>query len=179
MTKASRAQIDREDTHDGTTSHPVRSFVIGLIVLALILLALQWSGTVNPQLSVSAGSSGNTSQREAYEILQVTNSGAFPVEVIGGRWSVPGRVEPHLFVGPPGETIDPQASYEDVSSPDFRPVDIAAGEQRSFMVRLSPSCADDAGSDPDEGELRLVVRTSLGITRTSSFTTSVQTTCGS
>ena len=68
--------------------HPVRSFVAVLLLAALALLALQWSGAVWPALSVGQRGPDPMGLPAGHlgERIDIHNDGAFPVRVRSVDW---------------------------------------------------------------------------------------------
>lgn len=74
--------------------HPVRSFVAVLVLAAVVLLALQWSGALWPQLSPGLSRyEADLPVGRVGELVEIRNDGALPVRVRAVDWPSHGLEE--------------------------------------------------------------------------------------
>jgi hypothetical protein len=138
--------------------HPVRSFTLVMVGFAVLLLALQWTGAVHPNLE-SPGSSTTSYGPFEIAMVEVHNAGALPVRVDRATWPTIGVRTAALGLAPEGWN-DPEGSLDLAHIPPFRPFTIDANASRWLVVTVLPECGGQLG------EPTVRVRTALGLHRT-------------
>jgi hypothetical protein len=125
------------------TGHPVRRFVIGVIVIAALLGIVWWSGIGRPQISAQLGYTNREAGHEGATIT-LTNDGPTTVKLRGASFEDP-RLD--------GETVELPADA------------LAGGETVEIELRFTAACTPT----PSGGyyiPLRVTARTALAVDRT-------------
>ena len=81
------------DHYELALGHPVRSFVLTLVGLAIALLVLQWSGFVYPDLHAAGSSSQTCGDGAQTFTVAVENGSPLPVEIVGIEWPTTNMTE--------------------------------------------------------------------------------------
>jgi len=148
--------IDRP-TRQIDLGHPVRSFVLALVGLAVALLVLQWTGFANPQVHGTSYSGSYSAGPLRTFTAEVKNDSPFPVEVVELAW--PTTNMRHAEVGIAPSTTSPDGSTVSYALEPFEPFELAAGESAWVGVRVLPDCPATVGHP------QLEVRTASGLVR--------------
>ena len=136
--------------------HPVRSFVVVLTVSGLLLLALQWTGAVHPQ--IQAGETGSAELAgDTVVVIEVRNDGALPVRVEDLRWPVERSADSVIGLAP--STSVPGGGSVSYALAPFVPFTLDGGASRWIGIRITPECSASLGSP------RIRVRTATNLRR--------------
>jgi hypothetical protein len=141
--------------------HPVRSFVVALMVLALGLVALQISGLVQPRVTSFGGQGAGIAIEGVpqWTAVVIRNDAPIPVEITDLHWPTKHATDVHVGVQPAGDevpgTVPPAGGWPTA------PFTMQGGETRVVVLSGTTSCGDFV-----TGPLQLDVRTALGIERT-------------
>ncbi len=151
-------------TDRGTTSvvpdlgHPVRSFTFAMLGLGLLLLALQWTGVVHPDLESQHGYSTSFGRLEIV-MVEVHNAGALPVRIEDATWPTAGMEYTKLGLAPDGWNDD-GGSLDLAHIPALRPFTLDPQHARWLAITVVPGCVAEVGEPSVE------VRTTVGLRRT-------------
>ncbi|MGK2948863.1 MAG: hypothetical protein ACSLFP_09835 [Acidimicrobiales bacterium] len=124
--------------------HPVRSFVAVLVLVAVALMGLRWTGALWPQ--VHPGMSGFDASvlpdGRVGEYLELHNDGALTVRVLAVDWPSQGLLDPvvELLDQPAPGAVDLAARGP---ATDF---EIPAGGSVAVLLSGRPTCNVTAGS---------------------------------
>jgi len=142
------------------SGHPVERFVAVLAVVALVLVAMWWSGAVAPRLSVSVSNRFDPQASTGEALVVVRNRGPLPARVRAPR--AVERPEPGGFQQPT-RLVDTTPGGE---------VRLGAGESARFTVTYLVDCAvaeatrtSRQGSVGPDLDLYLPVEGLLGVAR--------------
>ncbi len=147
--------------------HPVRSFVVVLLLIGAALLGVRWSGGVNPQVTVSAGSYGDAENGRQYRMVLVQNNGLAPLRVEAVDWSTREWSDIRVGVLPADITYEGQHPLpRALGDGSAEPFTIGAGfdEGRWIIVSGRPACPEPL--DSEALGLELHIRTWVGVERT-------------
>ncbi|MEQ1788303.1 MAG: hypothetical protein ABL966_14720 [Acidimicrobiales bacterium] len=136
--------------------HPVRSFSLVMVAVGILLLALQWTGAVYPNLESPRGSSTDFAGVD-HVLVEIHNAGALPVRIEDATWPVTGGSAGRLGLAPPAY---PEGPLDLADIPPFRPVTIDAHSSRWLVLTVLAGCQTRLGEPTVE------VRTALGLRRT-------------
>ena len=71
---------------DVSLGHPVRSFVLALLAVGAVLLALQWTGFVHPDIEATGEGTQVLGDGAVTVTVTIQNRSALSVEVVGVEW---------------------------------------------------------------------------------------------
>lgn len=145
--------------------HPVRSFVVVLLLIGAALFGIQWSGAVSPQLNLSAGRSGEADGGREYRMVLLQNNGLLPLRVEAVDWPTGGWSDVRTGVLPAG--VSYEGSHPSPQVPGDGTIEaftIGGGfdEGRWIVVSGRPTCP----SRPLSSSTQVHVRTWAGVERT-------------
>ena len=146
------------DHYELALGHPVRSFVLTLVGIALALLILQWSGFVYPDVHAAGSGAQDLGDGAQTFTVAVQNGSPLPVEVVGHRVAHHQHDERgarHRPVGDRGGRIDRPLHRASRSSPSRSTTARPPGSPSAW----SPSAPRSLGSPTVE------VRTASGLRR--------------
>jgi hypothetical protein len=141
--------------------HPVRSFVVALVLIAATLVAIQAAGIVQPRVSNDQGRSvsGVTNGR-AWVAAVVINDGPLRVRIQSVRWPVNGAGDAAIELLPPGISVPGQPPRA-AGGERVAPFSLDPGERRVVMVSAVARCPGSFST----GALHAEVRSPLGAVR--------------
>jgi hypothetical protein len=148
------ATIARRHRAEVDLGHPVRSFALVMVGLGLVLLAVQWTGAVQPRITSHSGGEQQSGGTHRFSAL-IQNDAATSVRVTGVRWPATDGSEVVLTLGAPGATGQPGSA-----TLPFEPFTLGPGDARVVSASLTPTCGRALA------DLEVRVRTAIGLTRT-------------
>ncbi len=154
----SEHSADAVDTEPLTLrlGHPVRNFLLALLLLAAPLAAAWWTGAIHPRLALSgARTSYDGCGRHGVLSFEVRNPTPFAVDIrgLGAKLSTS-----TIDTGEPDEVPV-------VTLPGWRPIHLASGEHRRVVLATAAIDRDEM-LHLDWARTSIVARTFLGLTRT-------------
>ena len=137
--------------------HPVRSFVLVLVGLGLILLGVQWTGLVDPDVHTMGSGAADLGDGAQTFTVAVQNGSLLPVEILEVDWPATHVTSSEVGIAPSSESPDgTTVSY--VLRP-FEPFTLDGGETAWIGIRVVPEC------EASLGEPAVQVRTASGLER--------------
>ena len=146
------------DHYELALGHPVRSFVLTLVGLAIALLVLQWSGFVYPDVHAAGSGSQDLGDGAQTFTVAVENGSPLPVEIVGIEWPTTGMTSAELGIAP-SETDQDGSTVHYVVEP-FEPFVLEGGETAWFITRVVAAECSAALDSPT-----VEVRTASGLLR--------------
>lgn len=156
-TTASSGTADEDDPRSGDlfdlrSHHPIRSFVVTLAALAAVVLTCWWVGIFTPRLEVDNGPVGGGADN-VFATFEVTNPTPLAVRVISVD------LQGHNL------HIDRVVDGNQQSTRSFNALRLGPSQRLSVTFIGHPTrCSEDVAFS--DGDLQLVAKTALGITRT-------------
>lgn len=147
--------------------HPVRSFVVVLLLVGAALLGVRWGGVVHPQLTTS-GSGFREAEAEGgreYHMVLLENDGLAPLRIEAIDWPTRGWTDVQFGVLPSGVGSEgPLPSPTTAGAATFEPFTLDGGfdEARWIVMSGRPSCP----GGPISENVEVQVRTWIGVERT-------------
>jgi hypothetical protein len=125
--------------------HPVRSFVVALVGIALLLLVVQWSGFANPRLSPTHHSGTHRAGPTETFSLQIRNDAPLPVEIVAIEWPTTNVASQEVGITPSAGGADDAPLTAELLP--FEPFTLEGGETAWLGIRVAPECSATIG-DP-------------------------------
>lgn len=152
---------DATSLADHDVGHPVRSFVLVLVALAVLLVGVQILGVAQLRVAYSTTSGARQGSGSMWQVVVIRNEGVMPVRILSISWPVTGIDDAITGVLPPGKDAPTHGSAAG-TAPLSEPFTLDGGEQRGLVVSGVERCAGSFGADP----VRVRARTLVGIERT-------------
>lgn len=137
--------------------HPIRSFVLVLLGLGLILLGVQWTGLVYPDVHAMGSGVADVGDGAQTFTVAVQNGSLLPVEILDVDWPAAHVTSRELGIAP--SSTSPDGSTVSYRLVPFEPFTLDGGETAWIGIRVVPEC------DASLGEPVVQVRTASGIQR--------------
>lgn len=164
MTGNTTTSDTRRDDLD--LGHPVRSFAAVLVLIGAVLLGLQWTGAVQPQLTTPETGAAEAAEVGGPESRTVTleNEGVVSIQIESIEWTAPGWTNVGVTLLPPDVAfpeLDPSSTTADAGP--IEPFTLHPGFDAAWSLVLTgtPTC-----SGQPSGTIEVHARTWLGIERT-------------
>lgn len=148
--------------------HPVRSFVVLLLFIGGVLLGIQASGAVHPQLRTSGASSGELDDGREYRAIELQNDGFAPLRVEAIDWPTLGWTDVELGVLSPDTRFDdPSPASVPAGMAPLEPFTLSGefGQARWIVLIGQPTCP----GRPISESVEIRVRTWAGVERSVSI----------
>jgi hypothetical protein len=148
------ARIASPTQRELDVGHPVRSFVAVLVAVGLLLVVVEWTGAVHPQVHESSEAVPSLGDGEQQTfVVAVHNDGLLPLRVEDVDWPVERMVNSQIGVAPStGDSV----SYD---LEPFEPFTLEGGATRWIGIRVTPACSAWLGA------LEIRVQTALHLHR--------------
>jgi hypothetical protein len=137
--------------------HPVRSFVLALLAVGAVLLALQWTGFVHPDIEATGEGTQVLGDGAVTVTVTIQNRSALSVEVVGVEWPTTASTDAAPGIAPYVET--PDGAIVSYALEPFEPFTLDHDETAWLGLRLG-----GCGTSFEPPSLR--VKTASGLHRT-------------
>jgi hypothetical protein len=144
-------------TEDLELGHPVRSFVLVLVGLGLILLGVQWTGLVHPDVHAMGSGVADLGDGAQTFTVAVQNSSFLPVQILEVDWPVSHVTSSEVGIAP--SSTSPDGATVSYLLRPFEPFTLDGGQTAWIGIRVVPEC------DARLGEPTVRVRTASGLER--------------